>query len=154
MPLPFPLPVELLPHRSPMLLLHTVLSHTLNETCCTGEFDPAFAEACGGEITAAFGLELIAQAAAVHHGLRQREAGREHSPAARGLLLGSRRLELRVRSLPVNEPLRVTIFDGGAGGPALGGLIRFEGRVENAAGQMLASGDATVLEWRSEAELT
>ena len=65
----------------------------------------------------------------------------------RGLLLGSRRLRLAARTLPTNEPLRVTVL-GGQEPPGPGGLIRFEGRVEDAAGRVLVSGDATVLESR------
>ena len=152
MPSPFPLPAELLPHRSPMLLLQAVLSHAPDETCCEGSFPSTFARGCGGEVPSAFGLELIAQAAAVHHGLRQREQGNAHAPAIRGLLLGSRRLDLRVRTLPADVPLRVTVLDGGQG-PGIGGLIRFEGRVEDCAGRLLATGDATVLESRPDAQL-
>ena len=134
-----------------MLLLRAVLSHAPEETCCEASFGADFARSCGGEITAAFGLELIAQAAAVHHGLCAREQDRTHLPASRGLLLGSRRLAMRTRTLPVDEPLRVTVFDAGQG-PGVGGLIRFEGRVENAAGRALVSGDATVLEWRPDVQ--
>lgn len=148
---PFPTPADLLPHRSPMLLLRAVVSHEAGATTCEGGFDDTFAGFCGGEVSAAFGLELIAQAAAVHHGLRQRSTGESPGPASRGLLLGSRRLQLEARNLPVGEPLQVTILDGGQG-PGSGGMIRFEGRVENAAGQILVAGDATVLEWRSEDE--
>ncbi len=148
----FPPPGDLLPHRPPMLLLRAVLSHCREETCCEGWFDEAFARACGGEVPAAFGLELIAQVAAVHHALRQRSEGQPHTPAARGLLLGSRKLALSGRSLPAGKPLRVTVVDGGQG-PGLGGLIRFEGRVESVVGQILASGDATVLEWRPEMQI-
>ena len=135
-----------------MLLLRTVWSHGAGETCCEGTFDPAFAAACGGHVSSAFGLELIAQAAAVHHGLRAQAAGHTQAPATRGLLLGSRKLDLRTRSLPVNEPLRVTVFDHGQG-PGTGGMIRFEGRVEDATGRVLVSGDATVLEWRPDTQL-
>ena len=142
----FPSPDELLPHRPPMLLLRAVLSHQPGQTCCEGWCDETFARACGGAVPVAFGLEMIAQAAAVHHGLRQRTIG-AYQPARRGLLLGSRRLTLGSRSLPVGEPLRVTVFDGGQE-PGPGGLIRFEGRVEDAAGHLLTSGDATVLEAR------
>ena len=145
--MPYPPPADLLPHRPPMLLLRAVLSHQTAETCCEGGCDPAFVAACGGEVPAAFGLEMIAQAAAVHHALVQLDASGEHTRAARGLLLGSRRLQLGVASLPAGEPLRVTVRGGGEP-PGPGGLIRFEGRVETAAGRVLASGDATVLEWR------
>ena len=143
----YPPPADLLPHRPPMLLLRAVLSHDPGETCCEGGFDPAFAAACGGEVSAAFGLEMIAQAAAVHHALVHLDGGGEHTRAAHGLLLGSRRLQLTGGPLPLGEPLRVTVL-GGQEPPGPGGLIRFTGRVETAAGGLLASGDATVLEWR------
>ena len=145
MPSNLPAPGELLPHRPHMLLLRAVRTHAPGETVCEAVFDEAFARACGGEVTAAFGLELIAQAAAIHHALAQLASGRAHVRAARGLLLGSRRLGLRVRSLPVSETLVVTVT-GGSEPPGPGGLIRFEGRVEDAAGTLLAGGDATVLE--------
>ena len=150
MPSKFPPPGELLPHRPPMLLLRTVRSHAPGETVCECVFDEAFASACGGEVPAAFGLELIAQAAAVHHALAQLASGGVHVRAARGLLLGSRRLELRTRSLPVGEQLVVTVSGGGEA-PGPGGLIRFEGRVESAAGTVLVQGDATVLETQADA---
>ena len=146
----YPPPADLLPHRPPMLLLSAVLSHQAGVTCCAGGFDPAFVAACGGEVPAAFGLEMIAQAAAVHHALNQLNKGEQHVRAARGLLLGSRRLQLSGGPLPVDEPLRVTVR-GGDEPPGPGGLIRFEGQVEGADGGLLASGDATVLEWRLDA---
>ena len=134
-----------------MLLVRAVLSYHPGETCCEGIFEADFARICGGEVTAAFGLELIAQTAAVHHGLCERASGCSHAPAARGLLLGSRRLDLQVRSFPVGEPLRVLVVDSGQG-PGVGGLIRFEGRVQDSAGRTLVSGDATVLEWRPDVQ--
>lgn len=140
----FPPIAELLPHRPPMLLLRAVLSHAPGETWCEAGIDAGFAAACGGEAPAAFALELIAQAAAAHHGLATRGP-----QATRGLLLGSRRLLLHCRALPTGEPLRVGI----RGGAAAGSLIRFEGRVEDAAGRLLAEGDATVLEELSGAEI-
>lgn len=130
-----------------MLLLRSVLVHALGETCCEGWLDEPFASFCGGEVPVALGLELIAQAAAVHHGLLQLARGSAHVPAARGLLLGSRRLELGARVLPIMQPLRVTVM-GGQEPPGPGGLIRFEGSVTAADGTLLVRGDATVLEWR------
>ena len=147
MPPNFPPPDQLLPHRPPMLLIRAVRSHAPGETVCETRFDERFARACGGEVPAAFGLELIAQAAAVHHALRQLASVGVHVPAARGLLLGSRRLDLWVRALPVGEELVVTVTDNGAP-PGPGGLIRFEGRLEDGAGTTLAQGGATVLEMR------
>ncbi len=143
----YPPPEEFIPHRSPMLLLRAVLSHEPQETTCEGWLDPAFADFSGGEVSAAFALELIAQTAAVHHGLVQRATPGGHIAAARGLLLGSRRLQLHTRALPVGEPLRVTVHDNGQGTPT-GGMIRFQGTVTDARGGVLAAGDVTVLEWR------
>jgi predicted hotdog family 3-hydroxylacyl-ACP dehydratase len=151
-PTVWPLPAELLPHRPPMLLLRAVLGHSAGETCCEGWFEPAFAQFCGGEVPSAFALELIAQTAAVHHGLCEIERGAQFARATRGLLLGSRRLELLARTLPTGEALRVTV-QGGQEPPAPGGLIRFQGWVENAAGERLTAGDATVLEWRPDVRL-
>ena len=148
----WPPPAELLPHRPPMLLLRAVLSHSPDETCCEGWFEASFAQLCGGEVPIAFALELIAQTAAVHHGLSELARGAGLARATRGLLLGSRRLELQARTLPTAEPLRVTVL-GGQEPPAAGGLIRFVGRVENAAGKCLAAGDATVLEWRPDVRI-
>ncbi len=130
-----------------MLLLRAVLSHAPGETTCEGWLDEQFSGFCGGKIPAALGLELIAQAAAVHHGLLQLHRRSPLAPAARGLLLGSRRLELGARLLPADQPLRVTVV-GGQEPPGPGGLIRFEGNVTTADGTLLVSGDATVLEWR------
>ena len=132
-----------------MLLLRSVLAHAPDATCCEGWIDEEFAAFCGGEVPAAFGLELIAQTAAVHHRLVQRFAGAAHQRAARGLLLGSRRMELGARVFPVARPLRVKII-GGAAAPGPGGLIRFEGSVSAEDGTILARGDATVLEMRSD----
>jgi predicted hotdog family 3-hydroxylacyl-ACP dehydratase len=151
-PHPWPAPARLLPHRPPMLLLRAVLGHSEAETCCEGWFDSDFAQFCGGVVPIAFALELIAQTAAVHHGLCELARGREFARAARGLLLGSRRLELLAAALPIAEPLKVTVF-GGSEPPGLGGLIRFAGRVENAAGDLLAAGDATVIEVRPDVRL-
>ena len=148
----WPAPAVLLPHRPPMLLLRTVLSHSNAETRCEGWFDPQFAQLCGGEVPAAFALELIAQTAAVHHALCELTDGRDFERATRGLLLGSRRLRLIRGTLPTAEPLKVTVF-GGQDPPGAGGLIRFEGRVEDAASECLALGDATVLEWRPDVRL-
>ena len=143
----FPAPGDLLPHRPPMLLLRAVISHAPDMTRCEAGFSPRFVEACGGEVAAAFGLEMIAQAAAVHHALRQRTETTAHTAAVRGLLLGSRRLRLERGSLPLDRPLQVVVA-GGLEPPGLGGLIRFEGRVEDAHGDVLVRGDATVLEER------
>lgn len=166
----FPPLTELLPHRPPFLLLRQVLTHGPTETVCETVFDPDFVRLFGGgdaaggfTVPAAFALELIAQAMAVHDGLRRHGEAASQSPrrlaATRGLLLGSRRFELLVRTLPAGVPLRIVAGgdndDGGNDGeasPAAAstGLVRFRGRVEDQAGTILAHGNVTVLETRSE----
>ena len=72
MPPGFPAPGDLLPHRPPLLLLRVVRGYTRRrKRRCEACFDDDFARLCGGEVPAVFGLELIAQAAAVHHALCQ-----------------------------------------------------------------------------------
>ncbi len=141
----FPPLTALLPHRAPMLFLRGIISHDPAETVCASHFDAEAATlfGTGGELPAALALELVAQTMAVHDGLRRRA---EHRPAAaRGFLLGSRRFDLLVRSLPVGEDLRVLAT---GEKPATGGLVRFAGRVEDCRGGLLACGEVTVLEDR------
>lgn len=144
----FPPLVELLPHRPPMLLLRGIRSHGKGETVCTARFDGSDAALFDGDgegVPSTLALELVAQAMAVHDGLLRRA---ENRPAAsRGLLLGSRRFDLRARTLPVGEELRVMVTGEAAAG-ASGGLVRFDGQVKNSRGELLASGDVTVLEHR------
>lgn len=142
----YPLLTELLPHRPPMLLIGSIRSHDPSQTVCVARFSPGDVDLLGdgSVLPATLALELVAQTMAVHDGLRRRD---EHRPAtSSGLLLGSRRFELLARTLPVGEDLSVTaVGEDHAGG---GGLVRFTGRVENGRGEVLASGDVTVLEHR------
>ena len=138
---------ELLPHRAPMQLLQRIVSHDTVRTVCAARFDPPdaalFGETGQGTVPATVGLELIAQAMAVHDGLRRRA---EHRPSAsRGFLLGSRRLDLLVRSLPTGEEVFVGVEGEES---ATTDLVRFTGRVWTTLGETLAAGDVTVLEHR------
>ncbi len=133
-----------------MLLLRSILSHAAEETVCAARFDGPEATLFGGNkdgVPSTLALELVAQAMAVHDGLQRRADNR---PAAtRGFLLGSRRFDLSARTLPVGEELRI-VAAGNGGIGSTGGLVRFSGRVENRRGEVLASGDVTVLEHRPE----
>ena len=130
-----------------MLLLRGIVSHDPGQTVCATRFDAPDVSLLGdndGHLPASLALELVAQTMAVHDGLQRRA---EHRPAASsGLLLGSRRFDLLARTLPVGEDLRVVAV--GGAGAAPGGLVRFTGRVETLRGEILATGDVTVLEHR------
>ena len=136
-----------------MLLLRDIVSHTPAQTVCSARFDAADAALLGDgtNLPAALALELVAQTMAVHDGLRR--AAERRANASRGLLLGSRRFDLFVRSLPLAMDL-VVVAAGGEPPGIGGGLVRFAGRVEDQAGKVLAAGEVTVLEHRPEAELS
>lgn len=130
-----------------MLLLRGILSHDPGQTVCSAGFEGDSLALFGPDLPATLAVELIAQTMAVHDGLRRRV---EQRPAATsGLLLGSRRFELLARHLPAHEELKVVVT-GEAGSPSTGGLVRFAGRVEDGRGNVLASGEVTVLEHRPE----
>ena len=131
----FPPIAELIPHAAPMLWLRRVVAHSRSETEC--EVDVAalsLLSAPDGSVPSYSALELAAQCAAAHARLA---APASHAPR-RGLLLGTRRLELRVPRLAPNRALlvRVSRLSGAEVGP-----VSFEVDVRDAATlEILASG--------------
>ena len=132
-----------------MLLLRDIVSHGPEQTVCSTrlDLDSVLLLGHGENLPSTLSLELIAQAMAVHDGLRRQA---ERRPAASsGFLLGSRRFDLLCPTLPVGEQLRV-VAEGEEN--ATGSLVRFVGRVETLGGEVLARGDVTVLEHRQSLE--
>ena len=124
---------ELIPHAGPMRLLARVVAHTPDATTCELEVAASalFADA-NGAVPAWLALEWMAQCCAVHGGLAARDVG---APPARGMLVGSRRLDLARRSFGRAETLRVSArFVGTAGA-----LASFACELRDAAG-VVASG--------------
>ncbi|AKC71001.1 hypothetical protein MB84_18270 [Pandoraea oxalativorans] len=96
---------ELLPHRAPMLLIDAVTAHDANSICvqATPDMHGWYADA-QGDMPVHIVIELMAQAIAAHEALTRRLSG---LPPAPGVLLGTRRLEATVTSLPGGRPVSV-----------------------------------------------
>jgi predicted hotdog family 3-hydroxylacyl-ACP dehydratase len=105
-PASFPTVEELVPHSDSMLLLDWVLEHESDFTICSATADSGahFADP-GGSVPSWVSLEYMAQCAAVHGGLADRNRDKAPRP---GLLLGSRRLLLHTDTLPTGQELHVT----------------------------------------------
>jgi predicted hotdog family 3-hydroxylacyl-ACP dehydratase len=121
---------ELLPHRSPALLIDTLAEAT--ETACTARVrvDPQgwYAQP-DGAMPAWIGLELMAQTAAAFSGYRSRSANK---PAGGGYLLGTRRYESATPAFPGGALLEVAAkvhYADVFGQSAFECEIRLEGRV-------------------------
>ena len=97
--------LDVLPQRPPMVLLDKIISHDGDETTCAVRIDPAspFASA-DGSIPSWVAMEFMAQCAAAHSGLLDRNKGK---PIRLGFLLGSRKLDLHVQRFEVGQELRV-----------------------------------------------
>jgi predicted hotdog family 3-hydroxylacyl-ACP dehydratase len=128
--------LDVLPQKPPMVLLDSIVSHDGKATVCSVLPGPRapFADA-DGAVPAHVALEYMAQCAAAHSGIVEREKGR----AIRlGFLLGSRRATFHVPRFPPGRELRVTArvaWDDGE-------LASFECKVEDgASGALLAEGE-------------
>jgi predicted hotdog family 3-hydroxylacyl-ACP dehydratase len=103
---PYPPVAGLLPHAGRWVLLSGVVEHVSRRTTCRLTVDGEFPFAArDGRVPALLGLEYMAQCIAVH-GALSAEAGEE--PIRAGLLLGSRRLEVRTPGFLPGQPLEVT----------------------------------------------
>jgi predicted hotdog family 3-hydroxylacyl-ACP dehydratase len=102
----FPPIEQLLPHRGTMRLVDAATEFTPEAVVVRATVDPGawYAEA-DGTMPAWIGLELMAQAIAVHVNLCARAAGEPPRP---GVLLGARRYEAQVDRIAAGEPLQVT----------------------------------------------
>lgn len=88
----FPPIAELLPHRGHAVMLDAVLEHSQNHIRVSRHITrshPFFIDGHG--VPAWVGIELMAQAAAAHAGLRSRRSG---SAPHMGMLLGTRRYQM------------------------------------------------------------
>lgn len=99
-----PTPIELLPHRPPMLLLDEVTSWNGDRVECRVVLrdDSPFVEA--GRVASTIAVEYMAQCVAAFAGLRGRERG---EPVRIGYLVGAREVTFAVDDLRVGDVLRV-----------------------------------------------
>ena len=118
-----------------MILLDKIVSHSADKTVCSVRIEPtsAFANA-DGSIPCWVALEYMAQCAAAHSGLCDREQGLE---IRLGFLLGSRRLTFHVQRFDAGQDLRV----GANSTWSDGELASFACDVRDAGGTLLADCD-------------
>jgi len=100
-------PVEqLLPHRSPMILIDRLVEANEQEGTCEVTITPQsmFLEAAG--VPAFVGIEYMAQSIAAHSGYQHYLA---NEPIAVGLLMGTRRLEMSCQFFELSQTLRIHV---------------------------------------------
>jgi predicted hotdog family 3-hydroxylacyl-ACP dehydratase len=103
---------DFVPHRPPMLWLDEVGEETPSSVVCYTTIRPDFIFLDGpdglddGHVRPVVMIELVAQASAVHLGLKARRAGR---PPRFGMLVGCREAEFFVERLEVGDELTVTV---------------------------------------------
>ncbi|MCC6876234.1 MAG: hypothetical protein IT378_18145 [Sandaracinaceae bacterium] len=101
----FPKPIDVVPHRPPMLLIDEIVDQQGRKIHCrtTLREDGLFVR--GGEVSSVLAIELFAQAASALIGLVNRDRAR--SGESTGALLGSRSIELRVPSFAAGDVLDI-----------------------------------------------
>jgi predicted hotdog family 3-hydroxylacyl-ACP dehydratase len=101
----FPPVADLVPHSGGMLLLDHVIAHEATHTVCATSADRSALFAIpDGRVPSWVGVEYMAQCAAVHGKLSERDRGDAPRP---GLLLGSRRLEIHQPFFEAGDCLEV-----------------------------------------------
>ena len=105
----FPPVEDVLPHKPPMVLLDAVTSHTREATTCTVRIDDS-AQFAGvdGDVPNWVAVEYMAQCAAAHSGLCEREKG---LPIRIGFLLGLRRIVFHAARFAAGIELEVSVRD-------------------------------------------
>ena len=102
----WPSPVDVLPHRPPMVLLDRIVGHETERTVCAVDVTPSTrflgADAC---VPAWVGVEYMAQCVAAHAGLVARARG---EPVRLGLLIGARRIDFHTDGFAVGQTVIVT----------------------------------------------
>lgn len=121
----WPPPASLVPHAGPMCLFDEVVAHhgetTTVRTTLSADMPCASRRTVGGLLA----LELIAQAGAVHAGLRKANGARE----APGFVVSCRRLTLEEATWPVGSVVDVAVtVEGDDTGAMVSGTVISEGR--------------------------
>jgi predicted hotdog family 3-hydroxylacyl-ACP dehydratase len=100
----YPPPVAFMPHRPPMLMIDALLAHSDDACTCTKTFraDDPLVE--GDGVSALVMIELFAQTAAAHFGYAGFVAG---GAMTSGALLGTRKIELAVGTLPLGQAITI-----------------------------------------------
>lgn len=97
---------DVLPQKPPMVLLDGIVAHQADSTTCAVRIDPAsFFATADGSIPNWVALEFMAQAAAAHSGICERDKG---NGIRLGFLLGSRRITFHVPRFGAGQQLLVS----------------------------------------------
>lgn len=129
---------ELIPHEGPAVLLDGVVAHSEEETICAAQVHPEMQYVLEGRADAALALELMAQAVAVHVGLRGRWSG---GIPRQGYVVGVPKMKFFGGDYQVGEKLEIRVRVVFVEGP----VGRFEGEVLQGA-NLRAAGSLTVFE--------
>lgn len=98
--------LDVLPQQPPMVLLDEIVAHDGDSTSCAVRIGPASPFASEeGSVPCWIALEYMAQCAAAHSGIKERDQGH---PIRLGFLLGSRRVAFHVQSFGPGAALLVT----------------------------------------------
>lgn len=123
--------LDVLPQKPPMVLLDSIVDHGDKHTTCSVRIGPGAAFAgSDGSVQAHVALEYMAQCAAAHSGIKERDRG---NPIRLGFLLGSRKATFHVFAFAPGQELLVNaqvVWDDGE-------LASFECRVQDRASGLL-----------------
>lgn len=100
----YPHPTAFMPHRPPMLMIDALDAHSDDACTCTKTFRAGDPLVEGDHVSALVVIELFAQTAAAHFGYAGLVRG---GAMASGALLGTRKIELEVGTLPVGAPITI-----------------------------------------------
>ncbi|QYY36221.1 hypothetical protein [Ruficoccus sp. ZRK36] len=132
----FPPIEELIPHRGPMCLLRRIVEMGDDLVQAEAVFVPDSGAPATMVASQAWSLEVVAQAAGVFVGWHHRERGWRS-----GRLIKATRWTMGPRPLPCGEMMRVySKLDTWSEA----GVFRFNGHLEDAAGNLLAGGQLTI----------
>jgi len=127
-PTTLPLPVELLPHEPPIVLLDSLEAIDETSATCRLRMRADLPFVTNGAVPSMFGIEVIAQAVGVHAGYRARTNG---EPIRVGYLISVRDASFEVAELRVGDELEINVVNT-AGETALAtytGTIARDGQV-------------------------
>ena len=108
---------DLLPHREPMLLVDAVEAADDQSVVCSTRLRPGMLLAGEDGVAAVFGLEMGAQAAAVHAALRRLGTSGPVGKPKHGYLVGIRTARFHDTVLPLSQQLRIEARCHGSAGP-------------------------------------
>lgn len=93
-----------MPHRAPMLMIDALVAHSEDACTCVKTFREGDPLVEGGAVSALVVVELFAQTAAAHFGYAGLVKG---GAMASGALLGTRRIDLSIGTIPLGTAITI-----------------------------------------------